>query len=123
MTRKPILPVSATHRTQHSLFYSSLFSASLSPYVPTSYSFSLSFVIYSSDLFLGQSSRALRGQKSLFPEYQWVTVGHHPALPTTEHLLLHPIKNWGCSEQLRGWELLQPLPQGWAVLNFQPFSM
>lgn len=81
MTRKPVLPVSATHTTRHSLFYSSLFSASISPYIPTSYSFSFSFVIYSSDLFLGQSSRALRGQKSLFPGYQWVTVGHHPALP------------------------------------------
>lgn len=118
MRRKPLLSISATHRTQHSLFYSGLFSASFSPYILTSYSFSFSFVIYSSDPFLGQSSRALRGQEGLFPECQCVTLPSPPKntynpildnpIPSCQELGMHRAAQSSCSQ---GGDFCSPFPK------------
>lgn len=73
----------------------------------TSYSFSFSFVIYSSDPFLGQSSRVLSGQEGLFPECQWVTL--HPSkstynpvqdnpFPSSQELGMHRAAQSFCSQ-------------------------
>lgn len=67
-------------------------------------------------LLLGESCRALRGQKSLFSECQWVTLASPPKSTYNPTLS-------GAGDAQDSSELLQPFPQGWAVLSFQSFSM
>lgn len=70
----------------------------------------------------------LSGAKRVFSQStsgsQWDSTLPSPPKSTSKPTLSGAEHAQGSSELLQpGWELLQPFPQGWAVLTFQSFSM